>query len=416
MNFDDPPYVTHNPHVLKGITAEGFRWAFTSVYGSNWHPLTWISHMLDVELFGMNAGMHHLTNTLLHALNSVLLFLVLEAATKARGKSALVALLFAVHPLHVESVAWVAERKDVLSTFFGMLATAAYIAYANRPSAWRYLVVAIAFVLGLMAKPMLVTLPLVLIILDFWPLERILPDGKRPDAAARPEGGMPRLPLSRLILEKAPLFALSAASSAVTVYAQYTGGSVRTLDEIPLYQRTANAIVSYVMYLVKTAVPSGLAAFYPFPEAIPAAKVIACGVFLAGVTAAAWALRKRRPYLIAGWLWYVVTLVPVIGLVQVGRQSMADRYTYLPLVGIFVIVVWGADDVLKRFTRSTKPAAALAAIGLAVLMTATYFQVGVWKDSTALFSHAVAVTQGNYIAHYNLGCELQKQGDTGEAI
>lgn len=414
VDYDDPAYVTHNVHVRHGLSVSGITWAFTAVYGSNWHPLTWISHMLDIELFGMNAGMHHLTNTLLHGLNAICLFLVLEAMTRSRIKSLLVALLFAVHPLHVESAAWIAERKDVLSTLFWMLTMAAYLAYAKRPSAKRYLAVILTFALGLMAKPMLVTLPVVLILLDLWPLGRLrLASEKTPEA---PKSSPQALSPGRALLEKAPLFALSLASSTITFYAQYTGGSVRTLDELPLAARLANATVAYSMYLAKTVAPVNLAAFYPFPPTIPASAVAASGAFLILISIAALASWKKVPALTVGWLWYVTTLLPVIGIIQVGRQSMADRYTYIPLVGIFIAAVWGADELMKGFPRMRKPALAASAVLIVLLISLAHRQAGVWRDSVSLFSHALAVTRDNYLAHYNLGCELQKRGRTDEAI
>lgn len=416
VEYDDPAYVTQNPHVAEGLTWKSVAWALTSVYGSNWHPLTWLSHMLDIELFGMNAGMHHLVNVFFHAANGVLLFLALEAMTGYRARSAVVALLFTVHPLHVESVAWVAERKDVLSTTFWMLAMAAYASYARNPSKARYALVALAFALGLTAKPMLVTLPFVLLLLDFWPLGRVSDAvlGRAPGVSGGGAAG--RAPLTRLDVEKIPLVILSALSSAVTFYAQAKGGSVRTLDEIPICARVANSVVSYAMYLAKTFVPMNLAAFYPFPPRIEPAAVIVSGAALALVSALAALWWKKRPYLATGWLWYLGTLVPVIGLVQVGKQSMADRYTYVPLVGVFVMLTWGLADLAGGGARAkkAKTAAAVAVVGLCMVLT--YRQVGYWENGETLFRRMISSTKNNSIGHYNLGCVLQAGKDYDEAM
>jgi tetratricopeptide (TPR) repeat protein len=415
---DDTQYVTRNGHVKGGFTAGSLRWAFTSFYASNWHPLTWLSHMLDWRLFGSAAGGHHFTSLLLHLLNTCLLFLILDRTTGATGRSAVVAALFAVHPLHVESVAWVAERKDVLSTLFWMLATLAYVRRARAPRPVDRWAVAILFALGLAAKPMLVTLPFALLLLDYWPLGRWGWDDSR--------RALPRIPPS-LFREKTPLFLLSAASCAVTVAAQYR--AIASIERYPVADRVANALVSYVAYLGKTLWPAGLAVFYPRTEPFAASwKVAAAALLLALATGAAFMLRRTRPYVLFGWLWYLGTLVPVIGLVQVGRQSMADRYTYVPLIGIFVIAVWGAADGLRALARSgasrrgerapaARDSASMllpAAIVLLPLMVATRAQLGHWRDAVTLFERAVGVADSG-VARTNLGEALLNRERNAEA-
>jgi tetratricopeptide (TPR) repeat protein len=401
--FDDDQYLVQNTALRGGLTLRSLGWAFTSLTASNWHPLTWISHLLDVALFGMQPGPHHLTNLLLHAAGAVLLLLALRALTGALWPSAFVAAAFALHPLHVESVAWVSERKDVLSGVFWMLTLLAYARYARRPSAGRYALVAAAFALGLLAKPMLVTLPFVLLLLDFWPLGRLAPRGDRTRAA---------------LLEKLPLLVLSAASAVVTYEAQWRAGAIDAWGEHPLGWRVGNALLSYVAYLGKTIWPSGLAAFYPASVApIPALPAVAALLLLLALTVAAVALGARRGYLLAGWLWYLGTLVPVIGLVKVGSQSMADRYTYLPLVGVFVAVAWGAADAAGRMRRGRGALLAWgAAVWLAAMAVVAAVQAGTWRDNLTLYGHAVAVTEGNYFMEANLGTRLLAAGRTQEAL
>jgi tetratricopeptide (TPR) repeat protein len=416
VEFDDPGYVYQNTHVRPGLTISGIAWAFTSVYGANWHPLTWISHMIDVELFGLNPGMHHMVNVFFHAINGILLFLVLDSMTSERLKSALVALLFMVHPLHVESVAWISERKDVLSTMFWMLAMGAYLGYARRPAALRYLLVAMLFTLGLMAKPMLVTLPFVLLLLDFWPLDRAGILNKAPEGARPPGRGIPKTSIPRLLLEKAPLVILSLASSAVTIYAQSKGHTVRTLEELPMGLRLGNSLVAYATYLAKTFIPRDLAAFYPFPARLGLMELAASVAFLAGISTLCAIHWKKRPYLAAGWLWYLGSLVPVIGLVQVGRQSMADRYTYVPLVGVFVMLVWGLSEAGGKTPAAKKARAAVSAMALLICALLAYRQAGTWSNSETLFRHMLASTSGNYLAHYNLGCVFQEKKEYVRAM
>ncbi len=403
-SYDDERYVTGNPHVLRGLTLDGIRWAWTTTHAANWHPLTWMSHMLDVQLYGLSPAGHHLTSLLLHVANTLLLFLALRLATGATLRSGIAAALFGVHPLHVESVAWVAERKDVLSALFWMLALVAYVRYARAPSARRYVPVAAALGLGLCAKPMLVTLPLVLLLLDLWPLGRLAGVGPR---ALRPR-----------IREKVPLLALSAASSAITLVAQSSGEAVAALERLPLTERLANSVVSYAAYLRKTVWPLDLAVFYPHPRGAHRPwEVAGAALLLVLATILAARVRRKRPYVLVGWLWYLGTLVPVIGWIQVGDQAMADRYTYLPLVGIFVIAAWGVADLaaavgaswLRRGPPRTLAAAdspwILLPSGVAILALAACarVQAGTWRDSVSLFEHALEKTRDNPVAHSNLG-------------
>jgi len=400
VNYDDPAYVTENPRVADGLTAAGVRWALTARHSGNWHPLTWLSHMVDVELFGLDPGAHHLVNLLFHLANTALVFLVLAGMTGAAWRSAFVAALFALHPLHVESAAWIAERKDVLSTLFGLLAVAAYAAYAKRPSLARYSGVVVLFALALMAKPMLVTLPLLFLLLDFWPL------GRFPDRSAA----------GRLLLEKAPMLGLAAASSAITVLAQRSAGAVLELSALPPGVRLANAVVSYVAYLGKTVWPVALAIPYPYPAVLPGWKLLGALLLLIAGTAFAVRNARGRPYLIVGWLWYLIALIPVIGIVQVGDQAMADRYTYLPLLGIFVIVAWGMQDLIGARRHGRRILAVGAAVLLLALAARTRAQLPVWANTEALFRNAVAVTAGNHVAHTYLGVSLRQSGETDEAI
>jgi tetratricopeptide (TPR) repeat protein len=397
VTYDDAIYVTENPRVQKGLTVDNVAWAFRSVDVSNWHPLTWLSHMLDVQLFGMDAGAHHLTSLALHTVNVLLLFLVLDNMTGARWRSAVVAALFALHPLHVESVAYVAERKDVLSTCFWMLTLWAYARYVGRPSFARYCAVFLFLAAGLMAKPMLVTLPFVLLLLDFWPLER-------------------RLPVARLVAEKLPLVALAALASAVTYAAQKGGGSVAPLETMSLGVRTANALLAYATYIRKTFWPVDLACFYPYPRAFDPWRVGGAGVLLALISLAVVRLGRRHPYLPVGWFWYVGTLVPVIGLVQVGAQAMADHYTYVPLIGLFIMLVWGADDLLAPWRHRRAALASAGAVVLSACLVTTWLQVARWRSSVTLFEHALAVTADNYLAHNNLGLALQREGKLEQAV
>jgi tetratricopeptide (TPR) repeat protein len=397
--YDDKGYVTENRHVLAGLTAESVAWAFSDLGSTgNWHPLTWISHMLDVQLFGSRAGAHHLVNLLFHLVNAGLLFGLLRAMTGARWRSLLVAALFAAHPLHVETVAWIAERKDVLSTALGLLSLAAYLRYARRPGAGRYAAVLLLFALSLMAKPMLVTLPVLCLLLDLWPLNR-LRRGVRP-----------------LLLEKAPLLSLSLASSVVAYVAQGRSASLSTLGGAPLPLRLVNAATGYLRYIGKTLWPADLAVLYPYPIHLPPPWQIAV-VFgaLAGVSLLALYFRRRFPFLLFGWLWYLVSLLPVIGLIQVGGQAIADRYTYLPLTGLFVLAAWGGGRLAGGSAVRVRAAAGVAALVVVALAAGAAAQVRLWADDVTLFGHTLAVTSGNWPIENNMGVALLNLGRAEDA-
>jgi FOG: TPR repeat len=411
-DFDDRAYVGANAHVAQGLTWQGVAWAFTTTQEANWHPLAWLSHMADVELYGADLGKHHLTNVLLHVINTLLLFGLLLRATRAIGPSAFVAALFGVHPLHVEPVAWIAERKELLCTFFGLLAIGAYVHYARRPSARRYLLVMILFALGLMAKPMLVTLPFVLLLLDVWPLGRA--PGFPTLATAAPATATTAWP--RLLREKLPLLALTLASSAVTFVVQRNGGAVASMDALPLPLRLSDAAVSYVKYLGKTIWPTRLAILYPHPRSFSGSEVLGAVLLLIGISALLVRAARQRPYLLVGWLWYLGTLVPVIGLVQVGSQSMADRYTYVPLIGLFIMVAWGASDLIARWPHRESLLRAGALLAIVACAVAARAQLGHWQDTVTVWSHALAVTNDNARAHNNLGVALALTGRSDEAF
>jgi tetratricopeptide (TPR) repeat protein len=404
VTYDDPTYVTQNPHVVSGLSWTNVRWAFQATEASNWHPLTWLSHMADAQVFGLRPWGHHLTSVLLHALNAALLFSALVLMTGAVWRSALVAVLFGIHPLHVESVAWIAERKDVLSTLFLMLVLWAYTRRIRCPAAqkgkrWTFYGLALTFfALGLMAKPMLVTLPFVLLLLDYWPLRRW--------------AGATTATRFLLVAEKIPFFALSAASCAATLYAQGKGGALASVETFPWGIRIANALTSYCWYLEKLFVPAKLAVFYPFfASRPPLAAEIGCAVFLSALTALSVALARRQPSLLVGWLWFLGTLVPVIGLVQIGGQSMADRYSYVPSIGIFIMAAWALPDgsVLSVSGRRLLSAAGGALV--LALTVATVHQLAFWANGIRLFRHALAVTQDNWVAHANLAASLSRTSD-----
>jgi tetratricopeptide (TPR) repeat protein len=394
VNYDDDVYVYNNPHVQQGITAESLRWALTAVVSNNWMPLTLISHLLDVQLFGLASGMHHLVNVLFHALATLLLYLILLRTTRAPWPSALVALVFAVHPLHVGSVAWIAERKDVLSAFLFFLALYAYLRYTECPGGRRLLVVTGIFGLGLMAKPMLVTFPFVLLLIDFWPLRR--------------------LAWPKAVVEKLPLFALSAAASVITYRVQQGSGAV---NPIGFGARVQNALVSYGVYVGQTVWPVDLAVFYPFPQAIPVWQIAAAAVLLAAVTTAVLAWRATQPYLAVGWFWFLGMLVPVIGLIQAGDQSHADRYMYLPMVGLAVMAAFSGAEAIRRSPRLRTPLVAAAALYCAGYLGCAVHETSYWRNGETLFSRALEVTSHNWLAHYNLAHYLMDQpGRTPEAI
>jgi Flp pilus assembly protein TadD len=415
VDYDDNLYVTANVHVQNGLTLENIKWACCNPVGGNWHPLTVWSHMADCQLFGLKPWGHHLTSVLLHALNTVLVLLWLRSLTGAFWRSALVAALFGLHPLHVESVAWVAERKDVLSTCFGLLSLIFYARYGRKrlavenrdikarggPALRRldYLLALICFALGLMSKPMLVTWPFVMLLLDYWPLERF----KASDTG-------------RLVTEKIPFFVLAAAASVVTFVVQQRGGSVLVAEALPLGGRCGNALVSYCRYLGKLFWPTDLAVFYPHPGQWPLAKVLLAGFLIAGISVLVFVRRRRYPFLLVGWLWFCGTLVPVIGLVQVGGQAMADRYTYIPSLGVLMLAVWGVYELTKSWHYRGVAWSVAGSTAVVLCLAVTRQQLGYWKDSEALFRHALEVTEDNYLAHLNLGSALDEKGQSDEAI
>ena len=429
--FDDQTYVTRNLHVQAGVTWTTVRWALASTEQSNWHPLTWLSHALDCQLYGLNPAGHHLTSVFIHTVNVLLLYLLLLRATGYRGRSLLVAALFALHPLNVESVAWIAERKNVLSTLFFLSALGAYGWYAAKPGIKRYLVVAAMFALGLAAKPMVITLPFVLLLLDVWPLQRV--QGWGPAASLPPRGSknrkqqtesktfasplaFPSLPASRLILEKLPLLAFSAGSAVITVIAQRSA-ALRSLSQIPLEDRLENALYSYAMYVWKASWPTRLALYYPHPtHNLSWWQLGLASLFLLSVSALVWKQRSARPYLLTGWLWYLGTLVPVIGIVQVGDQAMADRYAYVPLIGIFVMAVWGIADWADHRHVNLGLRWAASAVILAALSLLTWRQIGYWRSDYDLWTHTLEITKVNYLAEANLAGVLRKLGRAQEAL
>jgi tetratricopeptide (TPR) repeat protein len=430
LNYDDPQYVTRNSHVQGGLTWKTSLWAWTATDAYNWHPLTWLSHALDCQLYGLNAGGHHLTSLLLHGLNVQLLFLLLLWATGSLGRSLLVAALFALHPLNVESVIWIAERKNLLSTVFFLLAIAAYGWYTMKPSIQRYFLLALLFGLGLASKPMVITLPFVLLLLDFWPLGRIQgwvpqpsplpPMPKNRKAQLQGAGtaawlSVSQASLPRLILEKLPLLALCLLSAMVTVIAQRHGGAVRSLQRIPLSLRIENATYSYAMYVWKAFWPVRLALYYP-RNRLAFWKLGLAVLFLLVVSALAWKQRFTQRYLLLGWLWYLGTLVPVIGLIQVGDQAMADRYAYIPLIGIFVMAVWSLSDWADRVKISGLLRVSTAAIVLAILSFLTWRQQGYWRSSYDVWSHTLAVTGPNPLAESDLADALHTLGRPEEAL
>jgi Flp pilus assembly protein TadD len=403
-NYDDGVYVFDNYYVKTGLTRESVGWAFTATYHSTWQPLVWLSYMVDYELYGLDPGGYHLTNLLLHTANTLLLLVVLMRMTGYLWRSAFVAAVFALHPLHVESVAWIAERKDVLSTLFWMLTMWAYVRYTERPDLNRYLPVMVAFTLGLMAKPMLVTLPFVLILLDWWPLGRFR------------QAGVQRA-LWKIVPEKIPLLVLAAASSVVTYLAQKKGAAVTSLEILSLWARISNALASYVNYIWKTIWPANLSVFYPHPmDTLPVWKVAAAGSLLVCISVVVILARRRHQYLLAGWLWFLGTILPVIGLVQFGRHAMADRFMYVPLIGLSLMVAWGIPEFLKRWRWRKEVLTVSAGVVLSTFVICTWFQVVHWRNSITLFQHALKVTPDNYLAHHKLGVALADIGRTEEGV
>ncbi len=415
VGYDDQLYVTDNINVQAGITVKGIVWAFTTHHDANWFPITWLSHMLDVEFYGLNPMGHHWTNVQLHIANTLLLFFVLQLMTGAIWKSAFVSALFALHPLHVESVAWVAERKDVLSTFFGILMIAAYYLYVKKSDLKNYLLVIMLFGLGLMAKPMLVTFPFLLLLLDVWPYKRF--------QFMKPYALQPKDPTADafqgdfwIILEKIPLVVMAAVSSVLTFIVQHSEGAVKTIEALSLKTRVANALVSYASYVIKAVWPHKLAVFYPHPgTTLPVWQILGAALLLGSAIIFALYALRRYPYLAVGLFWFLGTLVPVIGLVQVGEQAMADRYTYVPLIGLFIIVAWGIPDLLEQWRYRKIILGIFFVITISAMTVCTFFQVSHWRNGITLFENAVGVTKNNYQAQNNLGTAVGR-ADLDRAI
>lgn len=415
--YDDNEYVTEKPQVMAGLTYEGIKWAIFATEAGFWHPVTWLSLMIDRELFGNYPGGYHWTNVVIHIFNTILLFGFLRNATAAPLRSAFVALLFAIHPLHVESVAWVSQRKDLLCTLFGFASLWAYVKYAEFPSWYRYFPVIFFFVLGLMAKPMIVTFPFVMLLMDVWPLKRIkwFPEtGNAEEAPARAK--FVKTKILVLFAEKLPLIALSVIASVLVIYTEKKIGALTNLGDLAITTRAANAIVSYAKYIGMIFWPTGLAFFYPYPVSIPAIQIIGAATFILIVTLIALYAFRKIPYLLGGWFWYLGTLLPVIGLIQVGPHALADRYTYVTLVGLFIVMVWGVTDLAAKFRHKV---ILLWLVGLpliAGLMLCSWHQIGYWRNSTTLFTHALTVTKNNHIAMNNYGFVLVGQGDVEKGI
>ena len=426
IRYDEELYVTKNPHVLSGMSLDGLLWAFTTLDAGNWHPLTWLSLMLDRELYGMNAGGYHWTSVVLHLLSGLLLFFTFSRMTGHPWRSGLLAGLFLIHPLHVESVAWVAERKDVLSGLFWMLSMWGYARYAERPGAGRYLQVVLFFAMGLMSKPMVVTLPFVLLLLDYWPLGRIslghdgTAVGGEIDSSEGLKSGstrvhFPKTTVFRLILEKIPLLFLSFFSAFLTWKAQKAAGALLALVDLPLLLRLTNALISYARYLDKTVWPVHLSFFYPHPAGWPYWQVFLAGSVLILISIWTWRQRKSCPYLAMGWLWFLGALIPVIGLVQAGSQAMADRYVYIPFIGLSIMVVWGSYEALNWQRYQKILLSAVWGVILLTLMLTSFRQAQYWRNSVTLFKHAIEATDRNYLAHNNYGAVLMDQKNYHQA-
>lgn len=407
---DDAAYVYENPQVQRGLSLDGLRWAFTTIDAANWHPLTWVSLMADSSMFGGFAGGYHLINFFLHAINTLLLFLLLKRMTSAFWPSAFAAAFFGWHPLHVESVAWVAERKDVLSTLFLILTLWAYLEYTEKGKTWRYLVALAMFALGLMAKPMLVTVPLVLLLLDYWPLKR------ERSMAARPQATNTQWPSAKLLLEKLPFFGLALGTSVMTWHAQNAGKAIKSFQVVPLSLRTSNAILSYAMYLRDILLPRHLSPSYPLPSEIPVSYLALAIGLLAAISWLALHFRSMYPWVLIGWLWFLISLLPVIGLIQIGSQARADRYMYIPSIGLFVAGCWSIAEALKSKPQMRNLSVSLGAGALIAIMLLTHRQLAYWHDSITLFTRALTVTRDNATAENNLAVGLSKAGHNLEAI
>jgi Flp pilus assembly protein TadD len=421
--YDDHVYIMDRPEVASGLTIRGIRWALTSTDAGFWHPVTWVSLMADYQLYGMNPGGFHITNLIFHLANTLLLYWMLMSMTGSAWRSGVVAALFAVHPLHVESVAWIAERKDVLSTFFMFWTILGYVFYVRHPRVLAYIAVMLLFVLGIMSKPMLVTLPLLLMLLDYWPLgrfasadEKIVSHPPSCTGLGCHRNGYRPVFLS-LLMEKVPLFVVSAGVGILTVFTEHKVGAVKSFDHFPFFVRLFNTLISYTAYLRITILPVNLAVFYPHPRTWPIGTVIFSIALLTLITGVALQCRRSHPYILVGWLWYVVALLPVSGLIQIGDHAMADRYTYVPLVGIFLVIAWGQHDLAKTFSFGKYLLGALMGAAIILLMLLAFVQLSYWRDARSLFDHAAEVTENNYLAYNNLGAALLREGDTqGAAV
>ena len=412
INLDDLTYVVENKHIADGISVNNIIWAFTTLYDGNWFPLTWITHMVDIQFFGLDPQWHHLGNVVLHTASTVLLFLVLRRMTRAMWPSIGVALLFALHPLHVESVAWVSERKDVLSAFFWMLTIWLYISYAEKRTVFRYTLVMLSFLLGLMSKTMVVTLPVVLLLLDYWPMARFA-------SASGIMGTMPdgRRSWQLLLGEKLPLFGMSVIVAAATFYAQRTVGGMPPFRYGSLLFNIENSLIAYTGYLKNMIWPTDLSVFYPInPEVVTIGNTLYSFIFLVTISLLCVWARRRHPYLLIGWLWYVITLLPVIGIVHFGPQAMADRYTYIPLIGPFIAISWGAFEFIKIYPTTRKTLAAVSIVVLLALSVATIVQILYWHDSITLFERAIEVTENNWKARLSLGRAYEERNQYEEAL
>jgi tetratricopeptide (TPR) repeat protein len=427
INVDDPRFVLQNPQVQGGFTWQSFVWAFKSLYVETWQPVTWFTHMFDCRMYGLKAGGHHLTSLLFHVASAMLLFLWLDNLTRATGRSALVAALFAWHPLHVESVAWICERKDVVSAFFWLLALLAYTRYARKPGVSGYLLALGLFAMGLMSKPMVVTLPCVLLLLDFWPLNRFgllrTADGEKTpggEAVPNPAASISFPALVRkaiaLTVEKIPFFVLGLAMTLATIYAEKAGGTLTSLASLPLHTRVANALMSYQSYLTETFWPAGLAFFYPYSFDLPLASVLGVALLLLIWTGLFVRRAREQPYLLTGWLYFLGTLAPTIGLIQYCTQSKADRYMYIPSIGLFIVIVWGVNDLFGRWRNGRKFLPVLGGLALAGCLGATTVQLGYWQNSITLARHAIEVTDNNYVAYESLGEAIGGLGQPQRAL
>jgi hypothetical protein len=409
--LDDDVYITENPFVVGGLKSENIKWAFLNSHGGFWVPLTWLSYMIDSQLHGLKPGYYHMTNLIFHICNTLLLFFIFRQMTGDVAQSWFVAALFAVHPVHVESVAWISERKDLLFAFFWLLTMGSYCYYVKRPGFWRYFLVILFFIAGLMSKPMIVTLPFVLLLLDYWPLRRL-----RFKGVARAETESPQGSPAKIVLEKVPLILLSIGAGVLTLLKQQAHGAVSSLGSFPISHRISNALVSYLKYMVNMIWPHDLAAVYPYPASIPLWQILGTCLLMILLTFLIFKLSAKHPYLAVGWLWFLGTLIPVIGIIKIGSHAMADRYTYMTFVGLYIIVAWGLPDIFNRFGVKKIVLGSAAAAAIVVLMLAAKNQTSTWRNSIRLFTHAIEVTEDNYLAQRNLGLALAYQGKLNPAM